>query len=87
MPLGAERENWSWPGGGLSGLEHQGEIIEGLLTAEEVQVAIISNQRAETRLEIKIISLAGAKTTRLASSVLLTKVEKRELDFPLHPEH
>lgn len=60
----------SWPQGGLSGLEHRGEIIEGLLTAKGVQVAIISNQRAESAPERKIILLAGVKIASLARSVL-----------------
>ena len=51
-------------------MEHHGEIIEGPLTAKGVQVAIISNQRAESTPERKIILLAGVKIALLARSVL-----------------
>lgn len=75
VPLGAGRENCSWPEGGLSGLKHHGEIIEGPLTA------IISNQRAGSTLERKIILLAGVKIALLASSVLYTKFKNK--NWPL----
>lgn len=65
-------------------MEHHGEIIEGPLTAKGVQVAIISNQRAESTPERKIILLAGVKIALLASSVLWTKFENGGLDFPQH---
>lgn len=65
-------------------MEHHGEIIEGPLTAMGVQVAIISNQRAGSTPERKIILLADVKIALLASSVLHTKFENSGLDFPQH---
>lgn len=56
--------------GGLSGLEHRREIIEGPLTAKGAQAVIISNQRAESIPEKKIILLPGVKIAPVASSML-----------------
>lgn len=54
------------------------------MTAKGVQVAIISNHRAEHTPERKIILLAGVKIALLASSVLWTKFENSGLNFPQH---
>lgn len=44
--------------------------MEGPLTAQGAQVVIISNQRAESIPERKIIQLAGVKIAPLESSML-----------------